>query len=259
VGQAMQSVVSALRVLEAVAKRQPVGVSELARELGLPKSSVQRSLQTLHVAGWIRPASTEVKRWVLTSRALHVGQSGAGEFGLRDCAIPVMESLRRESSETIHLMIPEGRDVVLIERLPSPNPVRIVIPLGGRAPLHASSNGKAILANRRLETVQAFLSGGLPGYTGATIVEPAALLAELSEIRNRGYAVNRGEWRGDIAAVAAAILGHDGEPVASISISAPVTRMPARVWSGYGRLVREAAMEISAALGHTEPTSDDET
>lgn len=251
-GQAMQSVIGALRVLEAVAERQPVGVSELARALDVPKSSVQRSLQTLHSAGWIRPAATEVTRWALTSRALHVGQSGAGEFGLRDCAIPVMESLRRETGETIHLMIAEGRDVVLIERLPSPNPVRIVIPLGGRAPLHASSNGKAILASRAPDAVAAFLAGGLPMYTETTIVDAPALLAELADIRRRGYAVNRGEWRGDIAAVAAPILGHDDEPVASLSISSPVTRLPPDVWPRYGGLVSDAARQISTALGASD-------
>ena len=69
----MQSVLNTLRVLEEVASRQPIGVGQLARVLQMPKSSVQRALVALHTGGWIRPASGEVTRWVMTTRALAVG------------------------------------------------------------------------------------------------------------------------------------------------------------------------------------------
>lgn len=74
----MQSVLNALRVLEEVAARQPVGVADLARALDLPKSSAQRALRTLDTAGWIRPAGGEVTRWVLTTKALQVGRRATG-------------------------------------------------------------------------------------------------------------------------------------------------------------------------------------
>ncbi|MGH3345254.1 MAG: IclR family transcriptional regulator [Carbonactinosporaceae bacterium] len=249
----MQNVVNALRVLEEVATRQPVGVSELARLLRLPKSSVQRSLRTLHAAGWIRPVGSELTRWAPTTKALHVGRHAASELSLRDAAVPVMEELRRRTEETVHLMVPEGDTMVLIERLETPKPVRIIIPLGGSAPIHASSNGKAVLANSPTGEIERALAGALPRYTDTTIVRHDELLAELSAIRTRGYAVNSGEWRSDIAAVAAAILGAEGQPIASLSISTPINRMPEDAKPAYGRLVHDAAGRIRSALGFAGP------
>ncbi|MGI5291539.1 IclR family transcriptional regulator [Nonomuraea polychroma] len=235
----MQNVINALRVLEEVAVRQPAGVGELARGLGLPKSTVQRSLRTLHEAGWIRPAGGAVTRWQVTSKALQVGRRA--ELGLRDVALPVMEELRQRTGETIHLMVPEGDAVVLIERLETDKPLRIVLPLGIRLPLHASANGKAVLAHLDRPIDE------LPAYTGTTITEPELLRAELAEVRARGFADNRGEWRSDIAAVASAVLGPDG-PVASLSISTPASRMPDDLRPEYGRLVTQAARTLTESL-----------
>lgn len=245
----MQSVANALRILEEVGRQGPIGVTGLARELDLPKSSVQRALRTLHTAGWIRPAGGELTRWLLTTKALHVGWRGTGELSLREAAMPVMEQLRQRTEETIHLMVPEGNHVVLIERLDTPKVVRIVIPLGGGAPIHASANGKAILAHSPRREVERLFAEGLPRYTETTIVDPGELWVELAETRTRGYATNAAEWRSDIAAVAAAILAPDGRPVGSISISTPVNRMPADVVPEYGRLVRDAVRRIADALG----------
>ena len=252
VGEAegMRSVRTALRVLEGVADHQPAGVGELSRTLGLPKSSVQRALQTLGAAGWIRPAPGQVTRWVLTSRARRVGRLAAEENSIREAALGAMEHLRAETGETVHLMVPDGPRAVLIERLETSNPVRIVLALGSSAPLHGSSNGKAILARLPTDEAEAILNGELPRYTDNTIVDREQLAAELAEIRRRGYATNNGEWRADIAAVAAAIVGPDGRPVASLSVSTPISRMPPDLPSRYGALVSAAARQVSAALGY---------
>ncbi|MFC4007327.1 IclR family transcriptional regulator [Nonomuraea purpurea] len=238
----MQNVINALRVLEEVAARQPIGVGEVSRGLGLPKSTVQRSLHTLHEAGWIRPAGGEVTRWQVTSKALQVARRT--ELGLRDAAMPVMEELRQRTGETIHLMVPEGDAVVLIERLETDKPLRIVLPLGIRLPLHASANGKAVLAH--LSRPPGELPE-LPAYTDTTITDPEALRAELEAVHVRGYADNRGEWRSDIAAVAAAVLGPEG-PIASLSISTPSSRMPDELRAEYGTLVTRAARALSEVL-----------
>jgi IclR family acetate operon transcriptional repressor len=161
----MRNVLNTLRVLEEVATRQPVGVGELARVLDMPKSSVQRALHTLNSAGWIRPATGEITRWAVTTKALDVGRHASGDLGLRDAAMPVMEDLRRRTEETIHLTVPEGGKVVLIERLETSKPVRISMALGHALPLHASANGKAVLANSPAEAITRLLAEGLPRYT----------------------------------------------------------------------------------------------
>lgn len=245
----MQSVLNALRALEEVAARQPAGVADLARAMDLPKSSVQRALVTLHAAGWIRPAGGAPTRWVVTTKALHVGRHASGELGLRDVAVPVMEELRRRTDETVHLAVPESGKVVLIERLETVQPVRIILPLGQVLPLHASANGKAVLAVSPAEVIDRQLAEGLSDFTPTTITEPRRLLAELAEIRERGYATNGGEWRTDVSAVAAAVIGSSGQPVASISVNVPTSRLTSEDRSAYGLLVREAAAAVGSALG----------
>ena len=83
----MRSVLTALRILEEVAARQPVGVSDLSRALGLPKSSVQRGVRTLHEAAWLKPTDTTPTRWQLSLKALTVGLAATAATGLQEIAL----------------------------------------------------------------------------------------------------------------------------------------------------------------------------
>ena len=245
----MRNVLNTLRVLEEVASRQPIGVGELARVLDMPKSSVQRALVTLHTAGWIRPAAGEVTRWVITTRALAVGGRASGDLDLRGAALPIMEDLRRHTEETIHLTVPEDGKMVLIERLETDKPVRTSMALGHALPLHASANGKAVLANSSPDVIRRLLADELPRYTDTTITDPDELRAELAAIRERGFAVNRGEWRSDVGSVAAAVMGSDEEPIASLSVNLPISRLTQESEADFGAAVSEAASSLSARLG----------
>ena len=98
---AMQSVLRSLLVLEAVAEHQPVRVGELTPLLGLPKSTVQRSLETLAEAGWLRQVDGDLTRWALTSRARSVVLRSAGEDDLREAALPSMQQLRDAAGVSI--------------------------------------------------------------------------------------------------------------------------------------------------------------
>lgn len=247
----MHSVLTAFRVLEAVSERQPVGVSELARDLGLPKSSTQRALTSLKAAGWIAPASDLAPtRWVLTPRALVVGSRAGGELHLTALARPVLEQLHVQTRETIHLLVREGDDMVIIEHLESPHVVRSSYPLGMRVPMSATSSGKAFLAAMSSEQAAAVVAHGLSPTTELTITDPQELAAELEQTRHRGYAINRGELDQDIRAVAAAVLDAAGRPVASISISVPAQRMGEELWERYGAMVADAARSAGEALGY---------
>lgn len=244
----MQSVTNALRVLEEVALRQPIGVGELSRRLGMPKTSVQRALVTLHDAGWLRPGGTELRRWYLTGKALSVGRHSSPELGLREAALPTMNRLRDQTGETIHLSVRDGDGMFLVERVDSPNAVRTFNPLGANAPLHASASGKAVLALLPDTELERLLEVGLERYTPATTVAPGELRAELAAIRERGYAVNFGEWRADVTGVGRAIADVDGQPYAAVNVSAPASRTSEEDINRYGKLVINAAMEIEARL-----------
>jgi IclR family acetate operon transcriptional repressor len=252
----MRTVLAAFRVLEEVAFTQPAGVGELARRLRMPKTTVQRALQTLWTAGWICPdgqGNPGTTRWVLTTRALHIGQHAVADLSVRDAALPIMKELRRETGETAHLMVMEGDRAVLIEKVETEHAIRAVITLGSAVPLHGSSNGKAMLAHRTEDEVHALLGETLVRHTDNTIVDWDRFRAELAAVRERGYATNVGEWRTDISAVASPIFDHTGTALASLSISAPGSRMPDELRASYGALVTEAAQRVSATLGYRRP------
>jgi len=249
----MRTVLGTFRVLEEVAFTQPAGVGELSRRLGMPKTTVQRALQTLWTAGWICPSGAEQTSWVLTTRALHIGQRAIPDLGVRDAALPIMRELRKETGETAHLMVLEGDRAVLIEKVETEHAIRAVITLGSAVPLHGSSNGKAMLAYRPVEEVRSIVGGHLDRYTDRTIVDWDEFLTELGRVRERGYATNVGEWRTDISAVASPIFDHEGRTQASLSISAPASRMSAELRRSYGTLITEAARRVSATLGYRRP------
>lgn len=245
-GAPMGSVLKALRVLEAVAEQQPAGLSQLTRQLSLPKSTVQRCLATLAQAGWLRADPSG--RWEVTGRAFSVGARGANAHNLRDLAMPTLTKLQEQTGETIHLMLPDGDQMVLIERLDSPHHLRPMHALGMRTPLHAAANGKAYLAALPEAQIRRYLAQHLAPVTEHTLTRPEQLRKELTRIRTRGYGVADEELNEGIIAIAATIGIPGRVPIASLSISAPKTRVTRSMIEPFGRLVQQAAAAITAQL-----------
>ena len=243
----MESVKSALRLFELVAAQGEIGVSELARLTNQPKTTVQRGLRTLHEAGWLRPAGAGARRrWAVSTRLILLARSLDPSPRLKRSALASMQDLRDFTGETIHLMLRDGDEVVLIERLDSLKTLRTVRPLGARAPLHVAANGKAVLANLSPEDQARYLGGQLSRWTPRTLTDPDVLRRELNQVRACGYAYSDGELDLDVRAVAAAIVDAEGQPVGSLSISCPASRLEQAMVEPYGRRLAEAARAISA-------------
>ncbi len=246
--QAMGSVLSTLRVLEEVAQRQPIGVSDLARISGMPKSTVQRCLVTLRQAGWLRVVDADRARWGVTSKPLEIGLAAAGNDSLRDIAAPHLENLRDATNETAHFSVRSGNALLVVLREDGLQPVRTYIEVGKRVPIHASSSGLAFMAKMQPDELDAVLDGALEKLTGTTLVSRDALLAEIERTCERGYAVNDVGWqRSGVSGVGAAIVSAAGRPVATVSVSVPSGRFEPAV-TRYGRLVVDAAAAVSAEL-----------
>jgi IclR family transcriptional regulator, acetate operon repressor len=244
----VRSVLTALRILEEVSRRQPVGVSELARELELPKTSVQRSLQTLATAGWVRTLGTETTRWGLTTKSLTVGLAGSRETSLRELAVAEMGHIRDETGETVHLAVPEQHELVIIARLDGTHSLRTFLPLGARAPMHATASGRAMLAAMPDGDVETVLDRGLSRYTKRTVVDRDRVWREVRLARKRGYATNSGEWRTDIAAIGTSIGSMAGRPLAAFAISMPLSRFQKVDRTRIAELAIDSATRVSRAL-----------
>jgi IclR family acetate operon transcriptional repressor len=244
----MGSATTALQALEALAQQQPMGVSELARRLDITKPAAQRALQALADAQWIRRSEQQPGRWVLTVKVIEVASRMGSELGLRDLAAPLMRELVDATGEATHLSVLDGPDVVTIDQIDSTQPVRIYWPLGARSPAYAAASGKALLSALPAELLAAHLPPRLEPMTQQTITDRDGLLAELDRIRLRGYSIQRGEVRDDVASIAAPIVAPEDRPIAALSVFMPAHRFPADEGAAVGALVVKTAARISGSL-----------
>ncbi|MER6919275.1 IclR family transcriptional regulator [Streptomyces spiralis] len=247
--RSMNSVLSTLRVLEEVAVRQPIGVSELARATQIPKSSVQRCLVTLQQAGWLRVVDREQARWGVTMKALAIGLRGAGEQDLRDLAAPVIKRLAAETDETVQLGLRDGEDYVIVATEDSKQVVRVFLEVGTRVPLRATSAGVAIMSRLEPADVDELLKHELTEFAQAPVPSSDELREEIKRTARRGYALNVSGWfRPHVASIAAAITDSAGRPMAGLTLAVPQMRYDSTQEESLAQLVVAAADEISKLI-----------
>jgi IclR family acetate operon transcriptional repressor len=225
-------------------------VSDLSRALDLPKTSVQRAVTTLAEAGWLRTTGSELTRWQVSYRALTVGLAGVTTSGLDEIAYEEMRRVRDATNETVHLGVPDGGELVIVSRLDGTLPIRTFLQLGTRAPLQSSAGGRAMLAAMTDEAIESILEQGTKRFTERTIVDRDEIWAEIKRTRERGYALNAGEWRQGIGAVGAAVLSREGTPQAGISMSMPLARWDEADLPQLAGLLMEAARRIGQLSGN---------
>jgi len=238
-----------LALLEALARsEQPRGVTELAGQLALTKSNVHRLLQALIECGYARQESDR-GQYACTLKLWELGLPISERVSVKAVASPYMQALARDTGETVHLSVLDGADVVYVDKIDSPQPVRAYTRIGGRAPAYAVATGKALLAWLPAAEFDA-LDLRIRAHTARTVADIGALRGSLPRIRADGYAINRGEWRESVCGAACPIFEGQSGAVAAIGISGPAERLPPRVLRSYAVLLRQAAEAISRALGY---------
>ena len=242
-----KTIVKGMAVLEAlVASREPMGVSELARQVGLTKSNVHRYLQTFVGLGYAATAGGG--RYAATLRIWQQGAKVIERLDLRHAIRPIMDQLARATLETVHLAISEGAEVIYVDKAEGVHSVRAFSEIGERAPAHCSATGKVFLAFDPT-ALRDTLAHPLRAYTPRTITDPALLTAAVDDVRQAGIAVNRGEWEAAVGGVAAPVWGPDDRIVASMGLTLPLSRFTEENQATLVAQVRAAAAEGSRALG----------
>ena len=192
-----------------------VRLSDLAVEAGLQKSTAHRILGTLNALGYAEQDGSS--RYRATLKAWELGATVAAEHPIRRAAAGFLQGLHRTTGETVSLTVLSGDDVVYLEKLIAPRPVRFLTRVGSRVPAVLTASGKAILAE---------LPDGAERVARVATRRPLnipAILAELDEAKQRGYALS-GYSPGVTSIGAAVVTG--GAPVkAALSVSAPAERM----------------------------------
>lgn len=226
-----------------------LGVSEIARRAGLPKSTTSRLVRDLVAYGFLERDGTMLH---MGTRLFEYGELASRHRNLRAIALPYMADLREATRQTVHLAVLDGSEVVYVEILRSKDAPRMGSQVGGRLAAHASAVGKALLAFGGPEAVDAVCDHGLAALGPRTITAPGLLRRELHRIRGAGLAYENEESGPGVGCVASAILGADDRPVAAVSISG---------WSGrlnlrrVGPAVRTAALAMSRELRGPSPAA----
>lgn len=244
-----QTVLKALDALECLAGAdESLTAHQVAREIGLSRTTAYRLLSTLTTRGYV--ASDNNGRYQLGLSLLHLSRTLLERLELPALAKPILREASRLSNETIFLGLRDGTEALYIDKVESPQPVRLCSVAGTRNPLYCTSLGKAILAflpeEERTSLIEQFT---LTERTKHTITDRAILAEELRLVRDRGYAVDDIENEEGVRCVGAPIFDHEGCVVAGISIAGPAYRLSLDQLMQLVPVVINAANAISTRLG----------
>ncbi|WP_084037067.1 IclR family transcriptional regulator [Haloechinothrix halophila] len=219
-----------------------IGVSELARRTGLPKTSVHRLSGHLVEHGLLEREGPALR---LGLKLFEIGQLAVRQRGLVDTARPLLADLREATHNTVHLAILEGTEVVYLDVVRGPDAPRLPSRIGGRFPAHATGVGKAILAFSPDDVIDAVIDAGLPRISRRTITSPALLRRQLTTIAADGAAYEHEESSIGTVCVASPVVAADGRAVAAISVAGWVNRMRTE---RLAPAVRTAALTLSRTV-----------
>ena len=243
----VQSIERAFAVLGALTDG-PIGVTEVADRVDLPKSTAARMLASLAREGAVEQLPGET-RYRLGPRIASLATGLTGPRDLVSTARPQLVELSEEIGEVAGLAVPDGNLIHYIDQVDSDNPVGVRDWTGARLALHGVSSGLAVLALRPPAEIDAYLAGPLERFTERTMTDPTVLRERLRRIQLDGYAWTTGEYTEDISSVAAAIADASGEVVAAIHVHGPSYRFPARGHeAALGLEVATAANRIAGTL-----------
>lgn len=252
----VNTVAKALQILDALSESQPQGVSDLARNLGLPKSSVYSILETL-VSEKIVEKNMQTGKYSLGVKLIELGNCAQTGLDICRIAAPFLQGLNVKFDETVHLTVLDNYEVLYIDCIESRRRLRTYSVIGVRAPLHCTSVGKAILAFLPDDEIRKIVAEkGLPVFTAATIASPERLAAEVDTIRKQGFAIDNMEHEEHLRCVGAPIFNSQGSVFAALSLSGPAERNTMERILEMAPEVVAAGLEISRRLGwRGEPQS----
>lgn len=254
-GYIVQPVVKALQVLEYVARQgRKVSLTETVHELKLPKTTVFRYLQTLSAASFLEHDLMR-DRYSAGPRFRALAQVDRDLQGLRDVAQPEMRRLADMFRETVNLAVLSQSEVVYIDILEPPRPLRAQARVGHRHPVHSTSLGKAIAAHLPDADVEPLCGAALPAMTMKTLTDGRSFRRQVDDIRRRGYAIEVGENEDGLMCIGVPILDRSGYPVAAMSLSAPEARMKREVTEQAAEALKDAGLRISSRIHGTFPAS----
>lgn len=243
----VQSVDRALSILEALAHHGTAGVTELASELEVHKSTAFRLIATLEGRGLVEQTEDRGK-YRLGIGILRLAGATTARLDVVQEARSVSRHLAAETGETVNMAVLSESSALYLDQVAGSSALQSHNWVGQHIPLHATSNGKVLLGGLSAERLDEVL-GGLTAYTELTITKKGRLRAEVAKAREAGYAVAVDELEVGLTAVAAPIHNAHGDVIASLSVSGPTLRLADERLREVIPMVVDAAAEVSHRLG----------
>ncbi|WP_411375013.1 IclR family transcriptional regulator [Arthrobacter sp. MPF02] len=249
-GGSLQSVDRAIAVLKILARTGSAGVTEVAEEMGVHKSTISRLLKALEAQGMAQ--SSGRGKYQLGLGILHLANAIPMRLDLTREARPILEALAAKFGETVNLAVMSSDHVVNIDEAFGPSALAATQNWMGRlTPIHATSSGKVFLAS--LSTAQRsrlLKTMGMPAITEQTVTSAQELEKQLLTVLDRGYATVRGELEDGLNGIAVPIRGHEGTVIGAVSIAGPSFRFDPETVPGLIDELKAAGQRISENMGY---------
>ena len=244
----VQSVDRALTILGILARLGEAGVTEIAGELGVHKSTAFRLVATLESHGMVEQNEDRGK-YRLGVGVLRLAGATTARLDVVQEARPICRTLAAESGETVNIAVLSDTSALYLDQVAGQSALQSHNWVGQHIPLHATSNGKVLLCDLSTEEVDKRVPR-LPAYTSETVTTRAGLRRDLTEVREQGYGVAVDELEVGLTAIAAPIRNAHGDIIASLSVSGPTFRLTEPRVKELVPVVLDAAGEVSRRLGY---------
>ncbi len=251
------SIDRAVQILE-ILSNSPNGVSlaELSQKTKIPKSTLFRILFTMQRYSIVNE-DRERKVFTLGMKLIYWGNAAHEKIDLKSIAHPHLVSLSYETKESFYLAVldDDTKEVIIIDRVDTPEVWGIVARLGTRSPFHCTATGQVMTADMREEDLDKLISEkGLKKFTPKTITSKTALKRKLKKVREQGVAVCDREYKNDLIAIAVPIYDHTGKVVASLMTAIPKnkTNNTDKVVEELVKALRREGLNISRKLGYKD-------
>jgi DNA-binding IclR family transcriptional regulator len=250
-GTKVPAVERALAALELLAEsKRGFSISEMARRLGVPKSSTHLILTTLERRGYL-VKNPQSRRYFVGLKLVSLAHVALDGFELRQRAVPFLLSLATQTGLTVHMAVLEGNEAVLIERIESPGFVKLNTWVGQRMHVNCTAVGKVLVAFIPEEEFKRKVQAKrLIKHNQNTISSIGKLRDELNKVRAAGYAIDDEEEEVGVRCVGAPVFDQSGRAVAAVSVAGTTSQIPAEGIEGLAKLVRDTGWRISRELGH---------
>lgn len=251
----IKSIVKAFDVLEVLGNKGERTLSELARDLNYPVSTTQRIVNTILDKGYMTK-NTITGKYRLGLGLMRLQNSIVENYSIVEIAKPFMEAMVDETRESSNLGILDGKEVIHVYRVESPEVLKATNILSFRLPAHTSATGKLLLAFEPIENIYRLFNKELKPCTENSIRNREQLIIELENIRKMGYAVDNEEGYHGVMGIAVPILDYKGSVLASLSLVSPTLRVNSEKISEQLKSLYKHSSGISKVLGYEKKNNE---